>query len=89
MNGEYLGHDLMRLNCSVMGLESVPVLSDRWPYNPDLLMSFVEGASTLGPVIREGVVVRPIKEEDSSIIGRKILKVINPEYLLRDNTDFH
>jgi len=38
--------------------------------------------------IREGVVIKPIVES-SSYMGRKILKAISPEYLMKDNTDFH
>lgn len=52
-------------------------------------------ALTVGPsvihssqVIREGVVVRS-HEEEESMYGRRILKFISDEYLLKDQTDFH
>jgi hypothetical protein len=36
----------------------------------------------------EGFVVRP-RHERTSHMGRVILKFINPDYLLKDNTEFH
>jgi len=40
--------------------------------------------------IREGIVVKPIKERYDNSLGRVILKSINPEYLLRKQpTEFH
>jgi hypothetical protein len=39
--------------------------------------------------VREGVVLRPVVETKCHI-GRKVLKLISDDYLLReDNTDFH
>jgi hypothetical protein len=54
------------------------------------MAKIVDGPSVLCPEqkVREGVVVRS-KEEDRCHIGRKILKAINPEYLLKDQTEYH
>lgn len=38
--------------------------------------------------VREGVVMRPL-QESKAYMGRKILKCINPEYYLRDNSEHH
>ena len=50
----------------------------------------IDGPSVLAPEqkIREGIVIKTI-EETKSIVGRKALKAINPEYLLKDNTEYH
>ena len=61
-------------------------------YN-DLIKKMTEGNTYLGKGchIREGCVVKPITEKYSNKCGRKILKSINPEYLLKnedDNTEF-
>ena len=38
----------------------------------------------------EGVVIASAQEQIDNRVGRKILKAINPEYLLRkDGTEFH
>lgn len=53
---------------------------------------FAQGNSVIcSSQIKEGIVVRPLLEEYSEILqGRKILKIINDEYLLKDGrTDFH
>ena len=53
---------------------------------------YTKGDSILSRVkqIREGCVVKPLYEENNKLIGRKVLKSINPEYLLKkDRTDYH
>ena len=57
----------------------------------DIIKKYTEGNSTIESTqIREGCVIKPLKEEYSHSIGRKILKSINPEYLCRkDRTEFH
>lgn len=47
-----------------------------------------QGPSVLCPEqkVREGIVVKTVEEHP---VVRKVAKIINPEYLLGDNTDFH
>lgn len=54
------------------------------------LKNLIEGPSVLSTEqkVREGCVIKALNEVNSPI-GRKILKAINPEYLLRNQSDFH
>ncbi len=88
---EFMPHDLMAY---IMGdnlnLDVVPVLY-RGPFNKEAAKKLTFGDSVLEPKqkVREGVVIRPIVDEKCHF-GRKVLKLISDEYLLRDdNTDFH
>jgi RNA ligase (TIGR02306 family) len=61
----------------------VPVLY-RGPYSHEVVQRFMDGASTVpGAVhIREGVVVKPVKERFCSRLnGRLILKAVSVDYL--------
>ena len=73
------------------GLPFVPVVY-RGPFNKEKVRQLSTGPSVLHPQtkVREGVVVRPVIETQHPMLGRKILKSISDEYLLRtDMTDFH
>lgn len=65
----------------------VPVLADSIPYDFDTVCSFAEGLTTVADAkqgtIREGCVVKPIKERYDPKVGRCCFKVINPEFLER------
>jgi|ERR1019366_3138605 RNA ligase (TIGR02306 family) len=71
------------------GFEVVPELY-RGPYTSKVKL-FTEGNSILAPEqkVREGVVIKPLVEDSTSIIGRKVLKLISEKYLEADPTDFH
>lgn len=88
-DGKYLDHENVNLACFVMVLRMPPVLYQGKFKDADLA-KLVDGPSVLCPdqEIREGCVVKPVKEQ-SSYFGRKILKAINPEYLLKDPTEYH
>jgi len=70
---------------------TAPVLYEG-PYDEQALLALAEGGTELADVdqIREGLVVRPIKEARSPITnGRKIGKIVSESYLLRKNgTEF-
>lgn len=75
---------------SVTGLPGVPVLFGG-AFSLALTKDLAKGPSALCPLqkIREGVVVKPL-EETTCHFGRKVLKVINDDYLLKsDTTEFH
>lgn len=61
----------------------------------DLMQSLTKGDSTVGnQKIREGVVIKSVEEENSPLLGRKVLKFISDDYLHKeaqkdDSTDFH
>lgn len=90
-DGKYLNHEELVLFCRARQLPMVPTLYTG-PFSMDVLKTLTEGDSVLAPEqkVREGCVVRPLEERNQDGLGRKILKSINPLYLLRDdNTDFH
>lgn len=72
------------------GLRYAPVLF-RGNYNNETRKLLSTGNSILAPnQMREGCVIKPIKEREQRPLGRVILKSINPEYLLLKNrTEFH
>lgn len=85
---KYTSFDVFTTYSSKWGLPSTPVLYRGKFKNADL-NALCQGPSVLAPCqkVREGCVVKPVVEGD--LLPRKGAKVINPEYLIRDNTDFH
>lgn len=74
---------------------SIPILPTiyRGPYDYELIRNLSEGAETISggaKHIREGVVVRPVKERHVLGLGRVIVKSVGEGYLLRkgDSTEF-
>lgn len=71
--------------CFYRQLPMVPIIAVT-AYNQANLKHYTEGNSIIAPnQIREGCVVKSIKEEYNHRVGRKILKSINPEYLCNKN----
>jgi len=70
-------------------LKTAPTLYSG-PFSGVDLAKITSGDSVLAPQqkVREGVVVKSYLEA-TCYAGRKILKSINPEYLLKDQSDFH
>lgn len=70
-------------------LPLVPILYEG-EFSMEKMKTLTVGPSVIhsSQVVREGVVVRS-HEEDHCLYGRKILKFISDEYLLKDQTDFH
>ena len=81
---KYLDWDDFVERCQEESLSTVPVLY-RGPFKKDILVKLSQGNSTFGNHIREGVVVKPVKERIDNRLGRVILKYINDEYLLIKN----
>jgi RNA ligase (TIGR02306 family) len=74
--------------CRLRGLTRVPKLYVG-PFDAEHIAELRCGDSVIGgQKCREGVVVRATTEQMTTI-GRKILKFINDEYLLGEQTDFH
>ena len=63
------------------GLDHVPLLY-RGPWS-EKLMELAEGQSTIANNIREGFVVRPVKERWESSAGRVVFKMVGEGYHLR------
>jgi RNA ligase (TIGR02306 family) len=88
-DGRWLNYDEFARFCGDREIPTVPVLYVG-PYAPEHIASLVTGPSTIcdAQKVREGVVIKPAVER-VSMIGRTVLKWINDEYLLQENTDFH
>ena len=79
-------------SCKIKRIPTVPFLYIG-PYSKQIVDTFTTGASIQCPTgqpIREGCVVKPLEEKINPYVGRKVLKSINPEYLLlKNNSEFH
>jgi len=90
LHGQYKSLGIAMLICNGIGLPFVPILGYE-TYKDLNLDNYIYGNSVLCPTqkIREGVVIRPIAEE-TGYMGRKVFKVISPDYLLqKGNSDWH
>lgn len=89
INGRWLDYGELVSWADDRGYALVPKLYVG-PYSPEKADELRKGDSEVGrQKVREGVVIKPTVESNS-MIGRKVLKHINDEYLLKDeNTDFH
>lgn len=87
-DSKFLNYDELTKRASEIG-PSVPLLY-RGPFSGLDIDKIVDGDSVLAPSqkIREGAVLRGATEQ-MFYGGRKIAKAINPEYLMKDNTEFH
>lgn len=79
--------------CKMWDLPVVPLLF-KGLYTEEKARELAKGDSVLAPAqkVREGIVIKPA-EETVCYMGRKVLKLINDDYLLRtveeDLTEFH
>jgi RNA ligase (TIGR02306 family) len=81
----WFNHDEIVKMAENMGLETVPVIY-RGSLDRNLVESLRFGLSTLdGKTIREGVVVRPVKERRNIETGRTLFKLVSEDYKLRKN----
>ena len=80
----FLDYDDFEALCKRHGVDTVPLL-DRGPFSLERIAALSRGKTTLPDQhIREGVVVRPVKERFDAKIGRVILKYLSDDYLLND-----
>jgi RNA ligase (TIGR02306 family) len=84
----YLNYDQMTDRATQFGLPTAPLLY-RGPWKTSL-KSLAEGKTTIKAggeavdQVREGVVIRPVKERQDPRIGRVVLKHVGQDYLLRE-----
>jgi RNA ligase (TIGR02306 family) len=91
-SARWLNQDELRTLASAVGLAVMPELY-RGPYDYGTLAALAEGPSVIGAGanIREGLVVRPLIERYSDVLGgRAIAKFVGAGYLTRkgDTTEF-
>lgn len=81
-------NELQRFS-EMLSLPLAPVLYVG-PYSKEIVLQHTSGRETISGAamhIREGCVVRPVKERDSGNLGRVILKSVSPEYLTRAGSE--
>ena len=89
-NGKYLNWDEVVDYCEEYSLPYVPVIDYITKFDNNELKNWTNGKSLLCPSqMREGCVIKPITEENDPRIGRKILKSVSADYLIRkDGTEY-
>jgi RNA ligase (TIGR02306 family) len=89
VNGRYLPAQEFLDWCKDREVAPVPFLGFI-PYDLDVIKELASAKKCLnGQKIREGVVVKGLDEKAHPACGRRVFKVISPEYLMKDNTDWH
>lgn len=89
INGRYLPAREFLTWCNDRGVTPVPVLGFI-PYDLEKFKELAGAKSCLNnQKIREGVVIKSVDEVPHPACGRRVFKIINQEYLMKDNTDFH
>lgn len=85
VDGYYWDWDKIAYSAGECGVETVPVLY-RGPFSLAKIVELSKGQSAVegSSHIREGVVVRPVKERLNEKIGRTILKYVSDDFLVGD-----
>jgi RNA ligase (TIGR02306 family) len=82
----WVAADLLPLLASQYGLPTAPILYSG-PFDLEALTLVASGLETIsgtGAHIREGIVIRPARNRDSSVLkGRAIAKLVSDDYLTR------
>lgn len=88
IDGKYLDVDDFLTMAKCIGLKTVPLLY-AGPYYQEQIDRLRIGDSTIrDQKIREGIVIKPM-QESACYMGRKVLKYLNDEYLISEQTEFH
>jgi len=84
INGRYLDYNAFEKICTERDIPMAHILY-RGPFGPECIAhtSGTETISGKAVHMREGIVIRPVKERYEHDIGRVILKSVNEVYLLR------
>jgi len=88
VDGKYLGYDKFVEYCARHGVATTPPLF-RGAFSLEKTRELAEGKTTMAGAdhIREGVVVRPVRERLDPKIGRVILKYVGDGYLFGNESD--
>lgn len=86
VDGIFIDWDAFYSLCARFKVPTVPVLA-RTVFNMEILKTLATGNSILAKEngkeqMREGIVVYPVKERRDPKVGRCILKMLNPDYLI-------
>ena len=90
INGKYVNYGVFSDLCERFMIPTVPLLY-KGPYSLSVVEQLYTGKTTLGgDHMREGIVIKPLREREDPKLGRVIVKAINPDYLCRkDGTENH
>lgn len=90
IDGKYQPWEYVQEIAAVIGVDTVPVLY-RGPYSYESAVKFRDGKDLLGNHVREGIIIKSEFEENYDYkIGRRVIKMISDDYLLRKGgTDSH
>lgn len=83
---EYLNYTDFREIVSRLGLETVPILDEKFVLNHSVqeIIDMAEGYSVINPNMqREGIVIRSLENKDVLGLGRFSFKAINNKFLLK------
>lgn len=90
--GHYIDAQDLHSYCTALNLQMVPVVYVG-PFSKDTMEDVTSGKEVVSgdeSNIREGVVIKPVKERVDVELGRVILKSVSEDYLLRKNgTEFN
>lgn len=89
IDGSYIDYERFVALADAVGLERAPVLYEG-PFSLETIWAAASGQEQVSGRelnIREGVVIRPLKERHDLELGRVILKAVSDDYLLRKNKD--
>ncbi len=86
IDGSYVDYEIFIKLCEKFNIPTVPVIATI-PFNLEKIKELTKGRSILAEKnktshIREGVVVTSLVENEDRRVGRKILKMLNDDYLL-------
>jgi hypothetical protein len=90
IDGKYLAWPVFVETCQRFGVETVPVVATI-PFDLTEVKRYSEGKTLLlteDAHIREGLVVRSLRERSDPKIGRVILKYVSDSYLFGEKTDY-
>ncbi len=82
---KYFNYNEFKNTLEQLDLQTVPILSDNYELESDiekLVEKSIERSSINKKAWREGIVIRPLKEQDFSG-GRLSFKAVNPKFLLK------
>jgi RNA ligase (TIGR02306 family) len=90
VDGRYMDYRDFRNMCDLFGVPHVPDMGGA-EYSLETIKRMAEGKAFMGDHIREGVVVKPLRERTHPKIGRVVLKMVSDAYLIKqvdsDTTD--
>ncbi len=90
VDGKYLDWQEFVGICRIYEIERVPIVMSV-PFNLDTIKEYSEGNTLLmgdNAHLREGLVVKPLRERSDPKIGRVVLKYISDQYLFAKKSDY-